>query len=305
MAEQTDPSSPGLLEQRSWPSQRPLLAWLGPGALVVLLVLEALLVRRWLSLPFGLAAVATAPLIIAVACAAALLFATALSCLTVHYTLDDHALTIVRGTARWVVPLAAITSVHMGATQAVLTNRLWLPGVWMGRGYVEDTGPAVFAATVPPDEAVAVHTDSCTYVLSPAQPGRFAAALQERRVQAIPSDASEPGPGYLDALLQPLPAALALLAAAANWALYVEIARWTPVMPARMPVHFNALGSADRWGPPASLLWLAQMGTAILAVNLLAALLPPLRRPVTTYLLVGTALLAQILLWLAFAALLP
>jgi hypothetical protein len=279
----------------------------GPAAL---LVLETLLARRWLSLPFGLTAVAAAPLIIAVTCAAIALSVNILSCLTAHYTLDDSTLTIVRGTARWVVPLTTITGVGTGETKAVLVDPLWLPGLWMGRGHVKDRGPAVFVAAVPPVQAVAVYTEACTYLLSPKQAPRFAAALEESRSRAGAAvegmdGAREPSAGYLGALLQPLPAALALLAAAANWALYVQIIRWTPAMPAQMPVHFTALGAADRWGPPTALLWLAQIGTVIVAMNLLVALLPPLRRSAPPALLMGTALLVQILLWLAFAALLP
>jgi len=272
--------------------------------LAVLLVVEGLLVRRWLSLPVGLAAVAMAPVAIATGLASAAAGLRVLSCLTMHYVLDARTLTIVRGTARWVVPLTAIERVYIGEARAVLVDRLVIPGFNLGRGYVKDRGKAVFFTTLPAAAAVAVQTETCTYLVSPRLAGEFVGAIEQRRGSAGAAEECEPGAGFLVVLKRPLAAGLALLAALGNLALYAYIVWWLPALP-DLPVHFSSAGMADRWGPAAARLWLPQIGTIILVSNLLLAVLPPLRRPMTTYVLLAAALLVQVFLWLGFLMLLP
>jgi hypothetical protein len=228
-----------------------------------------------------------------------------ISCHSLRYSIDDQRLTIARGLARWVIPLAAVQQVSRGDEGAILTSGWLAPGFRVGQGYIPDGGRALFFASLPAATSVVVRTANCAYVLSPSNLDAFCAALEAHKVGAPPVAGSEPGPSLLIVLRHPLAVALAALAALANAALYAYIAWWMPVLPAEMPVHFTAAGMTDRWGPALSLSWLPQTGSLILAANLVLVLLPPLRRFETTVVLLGASLVVQAFLWVAFLRLLP
>jgi hypothetical protein len=264
--------------------------------LAVLLAGEVALLGRWSVLPVSPQRVALLPALVVVTLLAAALAVRLASCLTMHFMVDDCALTIVRGTARWVVPLAAIESVDPGQAGAVLADRLLLPGFFTGSGYIKDGGPALFFCTGSPRSALSVRTATCSYVLAPQQPERFAASLDRLRGDAVPATAVEPGPGLLQVLLEPPATVLVGLAALANLGLYALVAAWyaDPVAGAlvSVPVLLHA-------GMPGSLFWLPVAGSLMLATDLLVCVLPQARRA-AAYLLLVTSFLAQVLLWLAF-----
>lgn len=282
-----------------------MLSWLGVGALAALLIAEVLLIRRWIALPVGVAAVAVGVAAVVAAIALVALTLRLASSLTLHYVLDHQTLTIVRGAARWVVPLCALERVYTGESRAVLVERELMPGFTFGRGYVPDGGRVLFFTTRPPAAAVALRTASCTYLISPVHADQFVAAVEAQRAQAGPAEAREPGEGFLVALRQPAAILLTAGAALADAALYAYVAWWYPAFPNAMPVHFNAAGLADRWGPAFALFWLPEIGTIVLVANVLLSVLLPLRRPMTALLLLASALMVQVFLWVAFLRLLP
>ena len=166
MAEQADPGRPILAEAPAaaapriiWPIARPPAAWSAVVVAAVLALIEAALALRWLALPHGLAAVASAPLVIAGALSVSALAVHTWSCLTARFAIDATTLTIIRGTARWVVPLSS-ASIADAQPGAVLANRLLLPGIRAGTGYIKDGGPAVFLTTAPLAQSVIVRTPS-------------------------------------------------------------------------------------------------------------------------------------------------
>jgi hypothetical protein len=307
VAEQADPGQPVLANTpvvgaatQVWPVARPPAAWASVVLVAALALVEAALVQRWLSLPRGLAAVASAPLVIAGALIVATLAVHTWSCLKARFVVNATKLTINRGTAHWVVPLSAISHISSGEPGAVLANRLLVPGFRAGIGYIKEAGPATFLTTAPLAQSVTIYTASGAYVISPTQPGAFAAALEERRVGAAPAATAVPGAGFLDVIMHP--AMLALLAASAllDYALFAYVTWWYPALPAQIP-----LGPDPAGAPAGAAFHLPQIGALVLVTNLLLAVLPPLRRPISTATLLGATLAVQVFLWVAFLTLLP
>jgi len=192
-----------------------------------------------------------------------------------------------------------------GEGRAVLVHDSGLPGLAMGRGYIRDGGKALFFTVRPVDRSVAIRTASCTYLLAPRDRAGFIATLEGRRLQANAAEGAEPGPGLLETLGQPFAIILLALAALAEFALYGFIAWWYPALPSALPIHFTVAGLPDAWGPPASVLLLPKLGALALLADVAIAALPPLRRPMTTFVLLSTALLVQVFAWVAFLRLLP
>jgi hypothetical protein len=317
VAEQTDSRSTVLLEDEgsqaprpvaagklTWRTVWPARAWLVVATLAGLVFVETMLVRRWLALGISPAAVLVGCAGGAVGLAIVVLATRLLSALTLRYVVTDHTLAVVRGMARWVIPLTVIERVYIGEKAAVQTEGILLPGFLLGKGYLRDGGPALFFSSVSPAGAVAVRTAECTYILSPGNADTFVAVIEQRRAHAQPACGSAPGPGWLAVLRQPPAVVLTLAATAANAALFAYIARWYVVLP-DLPVHFSAAGTPDRWGTPAAHFWLPTIGAIILLSDLFLSALPPLRDPLRTYLLLAAAVVVQVCLWVAFVSLLP
>jgi hypothetical protein len=93
-------------------------------------------------------------------------------------------------------------------------------------------------------------------------------------------------------------ALVAALAAAllANLALYAYLWRITPTLPEVMPLHYDALGVVDQLGRPDELFRLPMIGTLVLVVDaLLAVLLHGRERP-AAHVLAWAALGVQLVL---------
>ena len=258
------------------------------AALAVLLLAEAVLAQRVVALGIAPAAALVGAGLVVGALAIVLLASRLLAALSLHYVVNAQSLTMVRGTARWVVPLAAVEQVAAGAPDAVYTDAPWLPGYAIGKGYVPDGGRALFFTSSPAAQAVAVRTADCTYLLSPEPASSFIAAVEERRTTAPAATAARPGDGWLAALRLPISITLALIAAAANVALCAYVAHWYPVLPT-----------------PAQATRLPVIGAVVLLSDLALATLPPLRRPAIAYVLLGAAIAVHILLWVALLGMLP
>jgi uncharacterized membrane protein len=82
-------------------------------------------------------------------------------------------------------------------------------------------------------------------------------------------------------------------------ALFGYLAFIFPDLPASLPVHFNALGRADRIDDKSTLLILPAAGAIVLIVNALLGELFYRQEKVAAYLLWGSATVMQICLWVA------
>jgi len=90
-----------------------------------------------------------------------------------------------------------------------------------------------------------------------------------------------------------------VLAFAANAVLFGLVSRLYAYLPERMPLHFDALGQADRIAAKSGILVIPGIGMLTLAVNGLLSLLIYQRERLGAYLLAVIALAVQAISWLA------
>lgn len=224
--------------------------------------------------------------------------------LSLRFSLDGERLTIAWQGSRHIVPVALITEARpLGPARIRLWGSGW-PGYWVGQGSINGVGKALFFTTLCPKDSVLVSTADSSYVLSPADPSSFLHELHLRRQENKTSTAAvEFLPSPLGALAiwrdRPLlaGAALGLLA---DLSLYAYMCWRYSGLPERLPLHFNVLGEVNRVGERSEVFWLPLIGSLVLGANLAGALAVHARKEaVAAYILVGMAVLVQVLLWVA------
>jgi hypothetical protein len=97
--------------------------------------------------------------------------------------------------------------------------------------------------------------------------------------------------------------ALVIVALIVNLGLFayliIEFNRVPPTLPPLVPLHFDAAGEPDRIEPRSALFSLPQIGLIVIVGNMALSALMYRREPLAVYLLAGTAVVIQLLLWLA------
>ncbi len=97
--------------------------------------------------------------------------------------------------------------------------------------------------------------------------------------------------------------ALVIVALIVNLGLFayliIEVNRVPPTLPPLVPLHFDAAGEADRIEQRNALYSLPQIGLVVIVGNLALGALMYRREPLAAYLLAGTAVVIQLLLWIA------
>jgi uncharacterized membrane protein len=97
--------------------------------------------------------------------------------------------------------------------------------------------------------------------------------------------------------------ALVIIALIVNLGLFayllLEFNRVPPTLPPLVPLHFDASGEPDRIEPRSALFSLPQIGLIVIIGNFVLGALMYRREPLATYLLAGTGIVIQLLLWLA------
>jgi uncharacterized membrane protein len=97
--------------------------------------------------------------------------------------------------------------------------------------------------------------------------------------------------------------ALVIVALIVNLGLFayllLEFNRVPPTLPPLVPLHFDASGEPDRIEPRSALFSLPQIGLIVIIGNLVLGALMYRREPLAAYLLAGTGIVIQLLLWLA------
>jgi len=226
------------------------------------------------------------------------------------YAIDRNQLTIVWGPIRHIVPTRLIDHVILGeevSPRIRFRGGRW-PGMWAGSGDVPEIGLTLFNATAPLHQQVFVVTDLAAYAISPIDRDGFVEAIKTRKamgptqdvLQATIRPAFFDWPLWSDRLVRRLALGTALLCAA----LFAFVCWRYPELPERVPLHFDTAGVADRFGGPPSAFILPVIGLLALAVNSLIAVPLYLRERVPATLLWSGALLVQVLVWVAAAAML-
>jgi hypothetical protein len=222
-----------------------------------------------------------------------------------RYDLNRNGLAIQWGLSRHRIPFDNIQAVIPG--QSLTTSpQFWglnIIGLRLGWGRLDEYGLARFHATAPLAKSLLVVTSDRTYVISPRHPDRFLQAWQNRQslgpTQQWSAGVQRSWPLNTPFLADPL-AWVLLGSAGLLWlALLGYLAFIFSDLPASLPVHFNALGHADRIANKSTLFILPAVGAIVLIANALLGELIYRREKVAAYLLWGSTIVMQVCLWIA------
>jgi len=196
-----------------------------------------------------------------------------------QYHLNRNGLTIQWGLIRYRIPFDSIKNILTPA------------------------GPVRIFSTIPPEAGLLVITDQLSYLISPQAPDQFIKAWKNRR-QLGPTQRWTAGiirswPLTIAWLTDRLTWGLIGPALLIYWGLFGYVAFSFAQLPPSLPIHFNALGRADRIADKSALFTLLLLGGLVLVINLILGALLHKREKMASYLLWGTALLVQIGLGIA------
>jgi hypothetical protein len=221
------------------------------------------------------------------------------------YFLDRNALVIHWGPMEQTIPTRQIERVLTGDEvegHIQFYGGMW-PGHCVGYGEVPGAGPALFYATVPPRYQIYIVTPGLTYGISPANAEGFLESLH-KRLQMGPTQIVEQSsrrPGILNWAIWQDRVGLTLLAVGflAILALTGFLCFQFPALSRLVPLHFDAVGNADRLGPRGQIFSIPLIGLLALLLNGTLGAIAYRRERVASYLLWGGAVLVQVLVWTA------
>jgi hypothetical protein len=173
----------------------------------------------------------------------------------------------------------------------------------MGRAELAEYGPIKIRATAAVNDSLLVIAGDRSYLISPRQPEAFLQAWSLRQPLGPTQDWSAGvvrswplnKPVLTDSLTWGLLGAAAMLYLALIGYLSLIYAE----LPAALPIHFDALGQADRIAEKSALLTLPAAGGIVLGLNALVGGLIHRWDKVAAYLLWGSAIVMQVFLWIA------
>jgi hypothetical protein len=226
-----------------------------------------------------------------------------------RYLLDRNEMVIQWGAVQQVIPMGQVQLVFTG--EEVEGSIRFIGGQWPGHcvgfGEVpipgEEPTPALFYATVPPRQQIYVATPGLVYGISPAQRGDFLESLLKRMemgpTQVVEQSSSRPG--FLSWSIWRDRLALGLLGVGilAVVALIGLLASMYPTLPLLIPLHFDATGIPDRFGPRVQVFITPLIGLLTLLFNGVLGGFAYRRERMISYLLWGGAVLVQVLVWTA------
>ncbi|MFC1976593.1 PH domain-containing protein [Chloroflexota bacterium] len=222
-----------------------------------------------------------------------------------RYHLNRNGLAIQWGLTQHRIPFENIQTVIPGKDLSTLAQ-FWglnLIGLRLGWGRLAEYGLAKFHTTTSVANSLLVVTPNRTYVISPRHPDRFLQAWQDRQslgpTQEWSTRVQRSWPLNTPFLADPLAWSLLGLAGLFWLALAGYLAAVYAELPAALPVHFNALGHADRIADKSTLLILPAVGVVVLIINALLGELIYRREKVAAYLLWGSTIVMQVCLWIA------
>jgi len=289
----------------AWKPDKALGLGVGLVVLLVIIGVEVFLVRSMIGQPPGLNLYVVALLFVLSLPLLVLWLYWYYGLATLRYTMDRDALVIACGASRYVVPMDAIRRVVPGNEVEIAKGfqGVGWPGYLMGSLRLKDLGLVLVASTEPLHRQLVVVTDRLCYGVSPRQPGQFLADLAARQAlgplhaveQAVEHVSIAAAPVWRDRWFW----ALVLLAFVANAALFGVIALRYPALPERLPLHFDAQGLVDRVGFKSGLIVVPTIGALSLAANGVLGTVLYGRERLAAYLLVGMAVVLQVVLWVA------
>lgn len=227
------------------------------------------------------------------------------------YNLDRNSFVIRWGGAREIIPMADVQRIIPGSDIAdgLRVRRLPLPGWWVCEGRHAALGHIRFYATAPLESQSIIVTPDRSFGVSPIALDDFDEAFSTRLAMRPTQDVRYARllPGLRsDPLWTDRPArALIAVGVVGFLALLALVLGAYPGLPQSIPLHYDALGQVDRYGPSSSALGLAGIAAGALAANLvLGGLLFRANERLAGYLAWGGGILIQMLFVAAAATLL-
>jgi hypothetical protein len=222
------------------------------------------------------------------------------------YLMDRNVLTIRWGAVQQLIPMAAIRQVLHGSEITERVRRFrggrW-PGHWVGQGEVKGIGPILFYAAGGFDQQLVIVTSGVAYAITPADMAGFVEAFDQRQKmgptqEVIQSSIRHP---VLDWPLWTDWLAIGLVGTAtlACLLLFAYTCWRFPELAPRVALHFDALGTPDRFASRSQVFLLPAIGLLSLGANVAIGLPMYLRDRVGAYLVWGGALVVQVLAWIA------
>jgi hypothetical protein len=230
----------------------------------------------------------------------------AFGCLSLKYAMDRSGLTITWAFMKHFVSIDAIEKLTLGrAENETQAGGLGWWGYHAGRGQVEGIGEVLFFSTHRnAEELVFVHTPAAVYAISPIDPVRFIADAQRFqqtgrpvRKSGVQRDIVSGHPIWADRTAQ----ALLLSAVLLNIVLWGFIFAVYPDLDSRITIEFPPLGEITNLGERSEIMKIPATASAVLGVNIAAALGFQWSERAATYLLLSGGLFFQALFWLAAA----
>ena len=227
-------------------------------------------------------------------------------CFTLRYAMDRSGLTIAWGPIKHFVSIDNIENFVLGrAENRVSVRGLGWWGYHVGKGAVDPGGSAIFFSTHrSAEELVFVHTSAAVYAISPQDPVRFIADAQRfkssgkaARPSGVERDIIAGHPIWADRVAQALAAAAIVL----NIALWGFVFAVYPELDRQITIEFPPIGDITTLASREEILKIPATATAILAVNLAAALGFQYKERAATYLLMSGAILFMLMFWVAAA----
>lgn len=225
--------------------------------------------------------------------------------LKLSYEMDRNTLVIDCGSPRHRIPLEIIEGIVPADRVGIVPGFRgagW-PGYMMGRARMEDSRPLLVCSTEPLDQTLIVLTASTCYAISPPNPERFVEGF-ERRKALQPIHATPQAIEYAPLAAWPIWRdtgfwALFVLAFVLNAILAGVVASVYQGLPERIPLHFDALGQADRISAKSGLLVLPAISSLSLLVNGVIAFIAHRWERLAAYLAVAMVVVVECVLWLA------
>lgn len=291
---------------RRWPG-----TLVGAGLILALLTLDGWLAIQiaqrtpdLLSFLLGMVGLLTLPLLAAISY-------WLYGLLNLTYHVDRNRVLIRWAASEQIIPLGQIAQVIEGSQVPGLVHWRGVrwPGYAVGRGEAEGWGTVLSFTTEPLARQLLIVTPSRSYSISPSDQEGFLAALEARRrlgaLEVLPQEERRASFLTWSLWCDRIFWWLALAGGLVNSALFAYLCWRYADLPLFLPLHFDPLGQADRIGARAELFRLPLIGLLSLSVNSVLGGLLYRRLRLAMYLLLGGALLTQVLLGVGLWALMP
>jgi hypothetical protein len=222
-----------------------------------------------------------------------------------RYDLNRNGLAIQWGLTQHRIPFDTIEKIIPGKNLPTMLKfrGLNIVGLQFGWGEWADYGRVKIQATAPLVDSLLLVTANQSYLISPRSPDDFIKAWQARQAlgptQHWSAGVQRSWPLNSPLLTDTLTWWLVGLAALAYLSHFGYLSLKFSELPPSLPIHFNALGQADRIADKSVLLTLPAAGVIVLILNTFLGGVFYRSDRMAAYLLWGSAIFMQLCLWIA------